>query len=625
MAGRIRQEDILTVRERARIDEVVSAYVTLRNAGGGNLKGLCPFHDEKTPSFSVTPARGMFYCFGCQAGGDVIKFLMDMDGLTFTETVERLAAEFGVELRYESGESPQRRDGPQRPRLVEAHRVAQEFYAENLARPDAGAGREFLLQRDLGQSLAEKFGVGFAPRDGAALYRHLRQLRFTDEEVVAAGLVARSPRGHYDRFRGRLVWPIRNTSGDTVGFGARRIFDDDRVQAKYLNTPETLIYQKSRVLYGIDMARRHIARQSQAVIVEGYTDVMACHAAGVTTAVATCGTAFGDDHARVIRRLMSTDDEFQGEVIFTFDGDEAGQAAAMKAFDQDQIFTSQTYVAIDENGMDPCELRQHHGDEAVRSLILNRVPLYRFAARTIVARYDLDRADGRVEAMRAATKLVVSERDQAKQAAFARELAGLVGLEPGEVLAQVRRDANQRGRKAAPMSHGSAVEARQQSVLPDPRDQRLVIEREALKLLIQHPAATVPLLDSVTIDDFTHPAYRWVWAQWQEQGSDAAAATGWVWQLLDTDIPPHAHQLLSALAVEPALMRGEVSTAYITQTVFRLRELGLGRHIDQVKSQLRRQSQGEDATDDSSQHLFATLMELETRRRLLRETAMEAQ
>ncbi len=357
VAGRIREEDIAEVREKARIDEVVSSYVTLRNAGGGNLKGLCPFHDEKSPSFNVTPSRGMYYCFGCGAGGDVIKFVMETDGLAFSETVERLAEKYGVQLRYEEGGPQRPRSGPQRPRLVEAHKVTQQWYAEQLASPEAMVARQFLTERGFDAEAAAHFGVGFSPRGGEALYRYLHQKRFTDEELVTSGLVGQGNRGHYDRFRGRLMWPIRDSSGDTIGFGARRIFDDDTIEAKYLNTPETPIYKKSQVLYGIDLARREIARASQAVIVEGYTDVMACHLAGVKTAVATCGTAFGDDHARVIRRLLQDHDEFRGEVIFTFDGDAAGQKAALRAFEGDQIFAGQTYVAVEPGGMDPCDLR----------------------------------------------------------------------------------------------------------------------------------------------------------------------------------------------------------------------------------------------------------------------------
>ena len=447
MAGRIREEDIAEVREKAPIDEVVSSYVTLRNAGGGSQKGLCPFHDEKSPSFHVTPARQFWHCFGCQEGGDVFTFLMKIDGLSFVEAVERLADKYGVQLRREDGDvRGDRPKGPARGRLVEAHRVAQEFYAGQLATPDALVARQFLHERGFDQVAADTFGIGFAPRDGDALLTHLRQKGFSDDEVVAGGLVAMG-RSAYDRFRGRLLWPIRDASGDTIGFGARRIFDDDRIDAKYLNTPETPIYKKSQVLYGIDLARRDMARTSQAVVVEGYTDVMACHLAGVPTAVATCGTAFGDDHARVLRRFLHDHEEFRGEVIFTFDGDAAGQKAALRAFDGDQNFVSQTYVAVEPDGLDPCDLRIQKGDAAVRELVARRVPLYRFVLANVVGGFDLDRADGRVDAVRAAARLVASIRDKSKVEAFSRELAGMVGVDIEEARTEVRRAAQRPSRQ----------------------------------------------------------------------------------------------------------------------------------------------------------------------------------
>ena len=478
MAGRIRDEDIAEVREKARIDDVVSSYVTLRSAGGGSMKGLCPFHDEKSPSFNVTPSKQMWYCFGCGAGGDVIKFVMEIDGLGFTETVERLAEKYGVQLRYEEGGPARPKSGPQRPRLVEAHKLTAEWYAELLAGPEALTARQFLSQRGFDSEAAAHFGVGFSPRGGEDLTRHLRQKGFTDEELVAAGLAAQGQRGLYDRFRGRLMWPIRDSSGDTIGFGARRIFDDDRIEAKYLNTSETPIYKKSQVLYGIDLARREIARASQAVIVEGYTDVMACHLSGVKTAVATCGTAFGDDHARVIRRLLQDHDEFRGEVIFTFDGDAAGQKAALRAFEGDQNFAGQTYVAVEPTGMDPCDLRlasddRAEGEAAVRELVARRIPLYRFVLANVVQRYDLDRADGRIDALREAAKLVTSIRDRSKVDAFARELAGMVGVEPTDVQREVRRAA---GRAAAPhrghppAARGRAARPARPAAVPRARD-----------------------------------------------------------------------------------------------------------------------------------------------------------
>jgi DNA primase len=617
VAGRIRDEDIAEVREKARIDDVVSTYVTLRNAGGGSMKGLCPFHDEKSASFNVTASRGMYYCFGCGAGGDVIKFVMDMDGLGFTETVERLAEKYGVQLRYEEGGPARPRTGPQRPRLIEAHKVAAAYYADQLQAPEALAARQFLDQRGFDADAAAHFGVGFSPRGGEDLHRHLTQKGFTNEEMVAGGLVAQGGRGHYDRFRGRLMWPIRDSSGDTIGFGARRIFDDDRIEAKYLNTSETAIYKKSQVLYGIDLARREIARASQAVIVEGYTDVMACHLAGVKTAVATCGTAFGDDHARVIRRLLQDHDDFRGEVIFTFDGDAAGQKAAIRAFEGDQIFAGQTYVAVEPSGLDPCDLRLEQGDAEVRELVARRVPLYRFVLANVVQRYDLDRADGRIDALREAAKLVTSIRDRSKVDAFSRELAGMLGVDPADVQREVRRSAS----RAA----GTTVTAptRAPSELPDPRDPRLFLERETLKLIVQHPGAVGRAAQDVDVHDFTHGAYRAMWTSIEAAGGPTAADVGWAARLHDAQSDERLRALVTALAVEPLHSAKEPDDAYVAQHVHRLRELTAMRRIADLKSRLQRTNPVEHAAEYN--RMFGELVALEQHRRSLRERALESQ
>ena len=446
MAGRINDEDIAVVRERARIEEVVGSYVALRNAGGGSLKGLCPFHDEKTPSFQVTPSRGFYYCFGCGEGGDVITFMQKIDNLSFAEAVERLADRVGIQLRYTEDSGPRPEPGL-RSRLMEAHQAAAEFFAAQLATPDALAGRQFLASRGFDRAAAEQFGVGFAPRGGRVLAQHLRGRGFSDKELVAGGLVRESG---YDFFQSRLLWPIRDSGRQVIGFGARRLFDDDRMPAKYLNTPETPLYKKSHVLYGLDLARKPIGQKSQAVVVEGYTDVMAAHLSGVDTAVASCGTAFGDDHAKLLRRLMGDHDAFRGEVIFTFDGDAAGQAAALKVFTGDQNFVAQTYVAIEPTGLDPCDLRLQHGDAAVRELVGRRVPLYSFVMRNVLSKHDLDRADGRLSALREAAPLVASIRDRVMVERYIRELAKLLGNEDfEEIRTEVLRAASRSSRRSA--------------------------------------------------------------------------------------------------------------------------------------------------------------------------------
>ncbi|MBM0233001.1 DNA primase, partial [Micromonospora sp. STR1_7] len=432
MAGRIRDEDIALVRERTSIGDVISETVTLKSAGGGNLKGLCPFHDEKSPSFNVSPARNVWYCFGCGAGGDAIKFLMDAEHLSFVESVERLAGRAGIQLRYVEDDRGTPRPRPQqgqRQRLVAAHAAAVEFYRAQLSTAGARPAREFLAQRGFDRAAAERYGCGFAPEGWDPLTKHLRQQGFTYQELVTAGLSRESRSGTLiDRFRRRLLWPIRDLAGDVIGFGARKLFDDDD-GPKYLNTPETPIYKKSHVLYGIDQAKREIAKQGRAVIVEGYTDVMACHLAGVTTAVATCGTAFGADHIGVLRRLLLDTDSVAGEIIFTFDGDAAGQKAALRAFSDDQRFVGRTFIAVSPDNMDPCELRLAKGDLAVRDLVARREPLVDFALRHELSRFDLDTVDGRVEAMRRAAPLVAQLKDREKRPEYVRKLAMDLGME----------------------------------------------------------------------------------------------------------------------------------------------------------------------------------------------------
>jgi DNA primase len=625
VAGRIRDDDIAEVREKARIDDVVSSYVTLKRAGGGSLKGLCPFHDEKTPSFNVNPARQFFHCFGCGEGGDVISFLMKVDGLTFTESVERLAEKFGVQLRREEGDDePVRPRGPARGRLIEAHKVAQEFYAEQLGSADAVVARQFLHQRGFDQAAAATFGVGFAPRDGEALTRHLRGRRFTDEESVAAGLVALG-RSHYDRFRGRLVWPIREANGDTIGFGARRIFDDDRIEAKYLNTSETAIYKKSQVLYGIDLARTAMKDSQQAVVVEGYTDVMACHLAGVRTAVASCGTAFGTDHARVLRRFLGDHGATSGEVIFTFDGDSAGQKAALKVLESDQVFASQTYVAVAPEGMDPCDLRIKEGDEAVRELVAKRQPLYRFALDNILTRHDLDRADGRVDALRDAAGLVASIRDKTKVEAFSRELAHMVGLDLDEVRAEVRRAASRPApteERRTSRTEAPEVPEPARPSLPSLSDPRFLIERELLKLVIQHPAGVGRTTAHVTALDFTHPTFQGVWEAVTAAGGPPSGSDdpGWANRVRESATDPAVVAAITELGVEPVRGTSDPNPTFAVAYVYRLQELTTSRRIADVKARLQRTNPVEHALDYN--RMFGELVMLEQHRRKLREGAV---
>ena len=431
MAGFIRKEDIDEVRARTDIREVIEGYVSLKSSGMGRFMGLCPFHDERSPSFSVSAQVGFYHCFGCGESGDVYDFVMAMEHTGFAETVERMAARIGYTLHYEGGKPGDRYEAGMRRRLLDAHKIAAEFFERNLYSPDAQEAQRFLGARGFDPAATRKFGVGYAPRGWDHLLKHLRSQGFTDEELKATGMFSEGNRGLYDRFRGHIMWPIRTIAGETIGFGARRIFDDDQ-GPKYLNTPETQLYKKSQVLYGIDLAKRDMAKTKQVVIVEGYTDVMAAHLAGITTAVATCGTAFGPGHIKMVRRMI-TDDGSGGEIIFTFDGDAAGQKAAMAAFQEDQRFVAQTFVAVAENGMDPCDLRLHKGDAAVRSLIASRRPLFEFAIDSTLAKYDLATLEGRVLAMRAIAPIIAGIKDRDLRPAYMRKVSGQLGLELDEI------------------------------------------------------------------------------------------------------------------------------------------------------------------------------------------------
>ena len=603
MAGRIRDEDVTYVREHSAIDEVVADYVQLKNAGGGQKKGLCPFHDEKSPSFHVTPSKGYFHCFGCQTGGDVIAFVMKMDHITFTETIERLAERIGYQLRYdETGSSD--RPSVNRSRLVAANTAAMKFYQEQLNLPgSAQAGRDFIQKKGFTKADCDQFQVGYAPDEWDALTKHLTALGYTQEELNTAGLSKESARGtQIDRYRNRVIWPVKDISGDVVGFGARKLASDEVDQGpKYLNTSETPIYKKSQLLYGLDVAKKEIAKKRQVVIVEGYTDVMAAHLAGITTAVATCGTAFGDDHIRVIRRLLMDDDAFRGEVIFTFDGDAAGQKAALRAFDDDQKFVAQTFVAVASNGMDPNELRQTGGDEAVRDLIARRVPLFEFAFKSVIKNYDTTTPEGRVSALNQVAPLIGKIKDSSLRPEYIRSLAGWLGMDTDTVSQAVKRVA---GKSNTPLPNIPAGQVN----LKDPL---LMLEREVLKAKLQVPemiadwSALEPLA-------FTYPPYAALRTAIDNGDGDTN-------KLLESAPEDYKH-LITELTVEPIRTDGEVSDRYVVSIFARLREVAISRQIAEIKSTLQRLNPVENEAEYTQ--MFTELVALEATKRVQKELAI---
>ena len=671
VAGLIRREDIEAVRERARLEDVVGEHVTLKSAGVGSLKGLCPFHDERTPSFHVRPQLGYWHCFGCGEGGDVITFIEKINHLGFAEAVEYLADRTGVQLRYEEGGAVRRGVEPgTRQRLMDANRLAEAWFREQLATPEAQPGRDFLTARGFDRHAAAHFGVGYAPAGWDHLTRYLRSAGYTEAELVDSGLCSRGGqdgRRVYDRFRGRLIWPIRDVTGATVGFGARKLSEEDQ-GPKYLNTPETPVFHKSQVLYGLDLAKREVARSHRIVVVEGYTDVMAAHLSGVTTAVATCGTAFGADHVRVVRRLLGDVDDPAagvvtgqgreargGEVIFTFDGDAAGQKAALRAYAEDQRFATQTFVAVDPGGLDPCDLRMKEGDTGIPRLLSRRVPLFEFVIRTSLSHLDLDTSEGRVRGLRSAAPVVAGIRDRALKREYTRRLAGWLGLPDAEVHAAVQA-AGRRGAQPSAARGGqwptdetagpdAAAPVRGLPPVTDPVEQ---LEREALAVIIQFPVAAHHAgADEMGADSFGQLTHRAVYEAVAAAGGTAevlglvqqavSAGTGeqeaqrratlrWLQQVRDGAIGL-VEAAITELAVAPLplpTIRGrgtEVDASglerYAKGVLDSLAVMGINRRLVEMRSRHRRMSPQE----EGYRELFSQIAALEQRRMQIRQGA----
>ena len=410
-----------------------------------------------------------------------------MESLSFYEAVENLAGKVGYTLTYEAGAKGP--DQGQKARIFEANQAAAKYFQDQLMSDAAIPGRDFLKSRGFDKQAAELFVVGFAPKGWNNLTDHLKASGFTEEELITASLSSKGERGLYDKFRGRLIWPIRDTSNQVIGFGARKLFEDDQGQ-KYLNTSETPVYHKSAVLYGIDLAKKEISKSQKVVVVEGYTDVMACHLAGVTTAVATCGTAFGDEHIRILNRMLSANVDNPAEVIFTFDPDEAGQKAAMRAFADAEKFHANSFIAVGPDGLDPSDLRVQKGDEAVLSMIENKKPIYEFAIKQKMKNFSLESVEGRVGAARAAAAVIATIRDSALRSVYIRELANWVNLDLTEVSQLVDRAIKEKIVAAvAPLRQDQIPEAASEASFqaPDLKDPVVRFERQLLEVLIQQP------------------------------------------------------------------------------------------------------------------------------------------
>ena len=615
VAGKIKRSDIDEVRARINIADVVGDYVTLKSAGVGSMKGLCPFHDERSPSFHVRPQAGFYHCFGCGEGGDVFTFLQKMDHMSFQESIERLAGKLGYPLHYEEG--GQAADTSNRARLLLANGAAEKFFREQLLTPGAELGRAFLGERGFDALAAEKFGVGYAPQSFDALSKHLTAQGFTIAELLEAGLLSQGDRGSYDRFRGRLVWPIRDVTGQTIGFGARKLREDDQ-GPKYLNTPETPVYHKSRVLYGLDVAKRDIARSRQVVIVEGYTDVMACHLAGITTAIATCGTAFGADHVTVVRRVLGDSDDpaqaARGEVVFTFDPDEAGQKAASRAFAEESRFAAQTFVAVPPEGLDPCDVRIKRGDEALRNVIATKRPMYEFMIKQAMKQVDLNTVEGRGQALRSAAPIVSKIRDRVIRDGYARELAGWLGMNTEDVAREIRQGTSAPS-KASPPTEASSSEEAPYQLSSLSKDPVTALERDGLMVLLQHPdVVSHERASAVLATQFSHAALALV-RDAMLSAFEHYATGQWV-VTVGEEIPQALSALVGQLAVAPLPVKENQAERYCQGVTSSL----LDRELLRKKAELLSVLQRSDPTHDPDTYrtLQESLVAIERERRELR-------
>ena len=493
---RVKQSDIEQLKDRVDIVELIGSYISLKPAGPGSFKGLCPFHGEKSPSFHVRSNPAFYHCFGCGVGGDAFKFVQEIDKVGFSEAIEKLAQRTGYQLTYEEGE----RETSNRNLLLNINKAASEYYKSQLQSEEGKAARDFLVARGFDLDSISEFEVGYAPKGWQNLSQHLTAKGFTLEDQALAGLLSKGEKGFYDRFRGRVLWPIRDANSQVVGFGARKLYVEDQ-GPKYLNTPETPVYHKSTVLYGLDLARREIASKRQVIVVEGYTDVMACHLAGEKTAVATCGTAFGEEHIKLINRLLgqSTD---PASVVFTFDPDAAGEKAALRVYGDASKFNALTFVASGPAGLDPSDLRQQQGDLAVVEMLKNRKPLFEFVIQHRLSQFNLSDIDSRVAAARAAAPVVAEIVDPALRSGYTRMLAEWVSLDVTDVAAMVGGNKNQATRaRVEPLRTSDA--------LPTAEPIADKLETQIMQVLVQNPTAfSVSQLRRMQAAGISTPDYK---------------------------------------------------------------------------------------------------------------------
>lgn len=626
--SRILKNNIATVRERIRLDDIVGETVTLRASGAHTLKGLCPFHDEKSPSFQVDPQKGFWHCFGCSQGGDVIDFVQKIDNLSFAEAVEKLADKLQYTLTYEDLGSTEASEYARKRVLYKVMEEAHQYYRDMFTQlPTQHPAKLFLTERKFGVEDTKFFQLGYAPQEWNGLTTRLTAAGYTVEDLVDAGLTVERDTRFYDRFRNRLLWPITSPTGKTVGFGGRKLGNDDK-GPKYLNSPETLLYHKSHVLYHLNEARKHVTNENRVVIVEGYTDVMAFHAAGIRTAIATCGTAFGPDHVSVLRRAIGDDGSFNGDVIFTFDGDTAGRAAAIKSFNLDARFTRHTAIAATVNGLDPCDVRLRDGNTGLKKMLENKTPLFEYVLTTTLAEHDLTTGEGRSTALDAAAPILSQIRDDVLRNNYDRWVANRLGMDAWKVSRHVRLHGN----TTTTRIHATTVDENVETSLEDdassdtfgnltPGSDRWV-ERESLKCAIQHPWFVRDWYASVDATAYTTPQHKKVhhlltqsFPQSPKVDDPPDRMKIWL-DTINAEADPNIGRLLALLTLEPVTLdtNFEKVEQHCRETLVKLLDIDARRMVEGAKAQLA----GLDPTAPEFAKLYKWLISLEGYRKILR-------
>jgi DNA primase len=589
LAGRIRQDDIETVRERTDIVKVVSQYLTLKKNGHDSFGGLCPFHTERTASFSVSPSKGVYYCFGCGAGGDAIRFLREVERLDFAEAVERLAKEAGVTLRYEGDSAADRRATSRRHALNRVNEQAFDLYhAMLLEGREGGDARAYLAQRGIERDTIERFGVGYAPRYPDFLLRRLARGSGPDL-LVEAGLAIVDERGQVrDRFRGRITFPVHDLSGRAVGIGARVLPGEGEDGPKYMNSPETPIYRKADVLYNLHRAKQAVARSGEIVVVEGYTDVIALVEAGVETAVATCGTALGEGHFKLASR-------FAQRMVLAFDSDEAGARAAERAYRFLERFGLQPVVLILPEGQDPADFVRRHGGAAFRELAARAEPLVGYMLRRTVARHGLSTVEGQSAAVSDALPILEGLADPVRQREYGHALAELAGVSDTSVLLALER------RLA-----GRPVEVQHAIKRASVHDK---VEREMLRLIARSSEIFADLAPRLSEQHFQSAQNRKLFEALRKADGDVRAIV-----VTNEGADDRVTATMPALALEP--LEGEATLDYALGVWVRLQEFALRRRSISLRQRLQKMNPQSDPGYDA---LFQELIAADGELRRLRE------